>query len=595
MSLSPEYRTHTCGELRGAQAGTAVRLSGWLHNRRDLGGVLFLDLRDHYGLVQLVVAPGSSCHGLLSHLPKESVIRVDGAVARRDPATVNAAIETGEIEVRVEVCEVLSRAEALPFSVFPEQDTPEELRLQYRYLDLRRPRMHANVMLRTKVVAFIRDEMRRLGFTELATPILTNSSPEGARDFLVPSRLHPGQFYALPQAPQQFKQLFMVAGFDRYFQIAPCFRDEDSRADRSPGEFYQLDLEMSFVTQEDVFAVVETVLPNVFGAFAGSRAVTPAPFPRLTYAEAMVKFGTDKPDLRIPIEMRDATELLAGVIPFFGGKRVRALPAPGGASRPRSFFDGVVARATQAGADGLGYLAVKPGAGLSGPLAKFIPAELHGKVREQCGIGEGDAAFFYASADEDALHAIVAPLRRHIGEGLGLAEKDAFRFCWITDFPMYAKDPETRQIVFNHNPFSMPQGGMDALNAGDPLAVKAWQYDIVCNGIELSSGAIRNHRSDILYRAFEIAGYPKETVDEKFPALATAFKYGPPPHGGIAPGIDRIVMLLTGEENLRETIAFPLNQKAQDLLMGAPGRVTARQLKDLHIRIVEEPEPGAPK
>lgn len=589
MPPSHEFRTHTCGELRPAHAGQRVRLSGWLHNRRDLGGVLFLDIRDHYGVVQLVVAPEAACHETLSHLTKESVVRVDGEVARRDPSTVNAAIGTGEIEVRVDDCEILSRAEPLPFSVFPEQDTPEDLRLTYRYLDLRRPRMHANIVTRTKVIAHIREEMNRLGFNELATPILTSSSPEGARDFLVPSRLHPGRFYALPQAPQQFKQLFMVAGFDRYFQIAPCFRDEDSRADRSAGEFYQLDLEMSFVTQEDVFAVVEEVLPNVFRAFSGGKAVTPAPFPRYAYAEAMCKFGTDKPDLRVGVEMRDVTGLLSEVVPFFHGKKVRLLPAPGAAARPRSFFDGIVAKATEAGADGLGYISLKADGTVAGPLAKFIPEAVRPRLLEIGGLKQGDAAFFYAANDENALGAVLGPLRRHLGEVLGLLERDAFRFCWITDFPMYEKDPETGQIAFSHNPFSMPQGGMDALNGGDLLAVKAWQYDVVCNGFETASGAIRNHRSDILYRAFEIAGYPRDVVDEKFPALATAFKFGPPPHGGIAPGIDRIVMLLTGEQNLRETIAFPLNQKAEDLLMGAPGRVTDRQLRDLHIRIVEEP------
>ncbi len=595
MLASKEYRSHTCGELRADHAGTTVRLSGWLHNRRDLGGVLFLDLRDHYGLVQLVVPPDAPCHEVLTHLTKESVIRVDGAVTRRDAATVNKAIPTGEIEVRVTAAEVLTRAEPLPFSVYPEQETPEDLRLKYRYLDLRKSKMHANIMTRTKVITFIREQMRREGFTELNTPILTNSSPEGARDYLVPSRIYPGQFYALPQAPQQFKQLFMVAGFDRYFQIAPCFRDEDSRADRSPGEFYQLDIEMSFVTQEDVFAVLETVLPNVFNEFGGGKKVTGAPFPRHSFADTMLKFGTDKPDLRIPIEMRDVTGLLAPVIPFFKGKLVRALPAPGGAAQPRSFFDGVVAKATQEGADGLGYIALKPGAALSGPLAKFIPAELHPKVLEACGIKEGDAAFFYASAEEAGLHTVLAPLRKHVGEALGLAEKDCFRFCWITDFPMYEKDKETGQVAFSHNPFSMPQGGLEALNAGNPLAVKAFQYDIVCNGIELSSGAIRNHRPDILYRAFELAGYPPATVDEKFPALATAFKYGPPPHGGIAPGIDRIVMLLTGEDNIRETIAYPLNQKAQDLMMGAPSRATDKQLKELHLKVVEPvTKPGEP-
>jgi aspartyl-tRNA synthetase len=404
--------------------------------------------------------------------------------------------------------------------------------------------------------------------------------------------MHPGHFYALPQAPQQFKQLLMVSGFDRYFQIAPCFRDEDSRADRSPGEFYQLDLEMSFVTQEEVFAVVEAVLPPLFAEFGGGKPVTPAPFPRLAYADSMAKYGTDKPDLRLPLEMRDVTGILGGVVPFFAGKRVRALPAPGGAVKPRSFFDGVVAKATEAGAEALGWMALKTGAEPSGPMAKFIPPEPRAKLVAECGLKEGDAVFFYASEDEDKVNEILAPLRMHVGEALGLVDRGGFRFCWITDFPMYARDRETGQVVFNHNPFSMPQGGMEALNSADPLAIKAYQYDIVCNGVELSSGAIRNHRTDILYRAFEIAGYPPSQVDEKFPALAVAFKFGPPPHGGIAPGIDRMVMLLSGEDNLRETIAFPFNQKAQDLMMGAPGMVTPRQLKELSIRLAEPGKEG---
>jgi aspartyl-tRNA synthetase len=589
MYNSGKYRTHTCGELRPVHAGTTVRLSGWLHNRRDLGGLLFLDLRDHYGMVQLVVDPGVKCHEPLSHLTKESVIRVDGTVMMRDPSTVNRAIDTGEIEVKVSECEVLSACDPLPFSVFPEQDTPEELRLKHRYIDLRRDRMHKNIMTRTKIITFVREEMRKLGFAEFSTPVLTSSSPEGARDFLVPSRMHPGHFYALPQAPQQFKQLFMVSGFDRYFQIAPCFRDEDSRADRSPGEFYQLDLEMSFVTQEDVFAVLENLMPALFSAFGGGKPVTNVPFPRITYAETMVRYGTDKPDLRVPIEMRDVTDPLATMIPFFAGKTVRVLPAPGGGSQPRSFFDSVVARAVQEGAGGLGYINVKGKVDFAGPLAKFIPVEAREALCATCGIKEGDAAFFYADEDQANVSGILAPLRMFVGEKLGLFEKDCFRFCWIVDFPMFERDRETGKIAFSHNPFSMPQGGMEALNSGDPLKVLAYQYDIVCNGIELSSGAIRNHRTEILYKAFEIAGYAKDEVDEKFPALAVAFRYGPPPHGGIAPGIDRMIMLLEGEENLRETIAFPLDQKARDLMMGAPSRVTDRQLKDLGIKVVENP------
>jgi len=590
MYNSGKYRTHTLGELRPVHNGLTVRLSGWLHNRRDLGGLLFLDLRDHYGMVQLVVDPGTECHDPLSRLAKESVITVDGMVVMRASGTVNPAIGTGEIEVKVTGYEVLSVSDPLPFSVFPEQDTPEDLRLKHRYLDLRRARMHENIMTRTRIIASVREEMRKMGFNELHTPILTSSSPEGARDFLVPSRLHPGRFYALPQAPQQFKQLFMVSGFDRYFQIAPCFRDEDSRADRSPGEFYQLDLEMSFVTQEDVFAVIETLMPALFGAYGGGKPVTPAPFPRLTYAETMVKYGTDKPDLRVPIEMRDVTDPMAKTVPFFTGKTVRVLPAPGGGKQPRSFFDAVVARAVQEGAGGLGYINVKGKGDFAGPLAKFIPAEIREELCAAAGIGEGDAAFFYAGEDPGKVSGIMAPLRMFVGGKLGLFVKDCFRFCWVVDFPMYEMDPETGKIAFSHNPFSMPQGGLGALNSGDPLKVLAYQYDIVCNGIELSSGAIRNHRTEILYRAFEIAGYAKETVDEKFPALAVAFRYGPPPHGGIAPGIDRIVMLLEGVENLRETIAFPLDQKARDLMMGAPSRVTDRQLKDLGLKVVDEPK-----
>ncbi|MBW8271267.1 aspartate--tRNA ligase [Caldovatus aquaticus] len=596
------YRTHTCGALRASDAGTTARLSGWVHRKRDHGGLLFVDLRDHYGITQCVVAQGSPAFATLDQVRPESVVTVTGEVVRREPGTVNPKLPTGEIELRVREVAVLSAAEVLPFPVAGDAEYPEELRLRYRFLDLRRERPHRNIMLRSQVIASIRRRMIEAGFTEFQTPILTASSPEGARDYLVPSRLHPGTFYALPQAPQQFKQLIMVAGFDRYFQIAPCFRDEASRADRSPGEFYQLDFEMSFVTQEDVFAAIEPVLAGVFEEFADftgtRRAVTKPPFPRIPYEQAMLEFGTDKPDLRNPLRIRDVTAAFAGS--SFGlfariaaaGGAVRAIPAPGAAARPRSFFDGMNEWAREQGAAGLGYI-VFEGGEAKGPIARNLEAERIAAIREACGLGDGDAVFF-AAGRKDAAAKLAGQARIRLGQELGLCEKDAFRFCWVTDFPMYERNEETGLIEFSHNPFSMPQGGLEALNTKDPLEIKAYQYDIVCNGIELSSGAIRNHRPDIMLRAFEIAGYPPEEVERRFGGMLNAFRYGAPPHGGSAPGIDRIVMLLADEPNIREVILFPMNQQAQDLMMGAPAPVDEARLKELHIRLDLPPPKGAP-
>ena len=596
------YRTHTCGALRASDAGATARLSGWVHRKRDHGGLLFIDLRDHYGITQCVIAQGSPVFAAAEALRPESVITVTGEVVRREPGTVNPKLPTGEIELRVRELAIQSAAEVLPIQVAGEAEFPEELRLRYRFLDLRREKPHRNIMLRSAVIASIRRRMIEAGFTEFQTPILTASSPEGARDYLVPSRLHPGTFYALPQAPQQFKQLIMVAGFDRYFQIAPCFRDEASRADRSPGEFYQLDFEMSFVTQEDVFAAIEPVLAGVFEEFADftgtKRAVTPPPFPRIPYEQAMLEFGTDKPDLRNPIRIRDVTEAFAGG--SFGlfariaasGGVVRAIPAPGAAARPRSFFDGMNEWAREQGAGGLGYIVFGEGGEAKGPIARNLEADRARAIREICGLGDGDAVFFAAGRRDEAAK-LAGQARIRLGQELGLYEKDAYRFCWVTDFPMYERNEETGQIEFSHNPFSMPQGGLEALNTMDPLEIKAFQYDIVCNGIELSSGAIRNHRPDIMIRAFEIAGYTREQVEERFGGMLNAFRYGAPPHGGSAPGIDRIVMLLADEPNIREVILFPMNQQAEDLMMGAPAPVDPARLKELHLRLDLPPSKGA--
>jgi aspartyl-tRNA synthetase len=577
------YRTHTCGQLTKAEVGDQVRLSGWLHNRRDLGGLLFVDLRDHYGVVQLVIRHGSLVFEQLVRVPKETVIRVDGLVLTRRAANINPEISTGEIEVEVVDFEVLGTCTDLPFAIFPEESASEELRLTYRFLDLRRQRMHANVMLRARVVGTLRQKLDALGFTEFQTPILTSSSPEGARDFLVPSRRHPGKFFALPQAPQQFKQLLMVAGFDKYFQIAPCFRDEDSRADRSPGEFYQLDLEMSFVEQEEIFAVVERVFFELFQGLAPAWDVS-TPFPRIAYRDAILLYGTDKPDLRVPLRIVDVSRIFsASTFKAFSGKYVRAVSVPGIASRPRSFFEKIEQFALGQGAKGLAWLKVGDDLTVSGPVAKFV-----GDVRDQLLAATksvpGSAMFLYAADTVDAMNQVMAPVRVEVGRQAGLFDERAYRFCWIVDFPMYERTKDGR-IEFSHNPFSMPQGGLEALNTMNPLDVLAWQYDIVCNGVELSSGAIRNHRPEIMYRAFGIAGYSREDVEEKFGGMLRALSLGAPPHGGIAPGIDRIVMLLANEPNIRETIAFPLSQNAQDLMMGAPGMVSDKQLADVHIRV----------
>ncbi|WFB08558.1 aspartate--tRNA ligase [Streptomyces sp. LX-29] len=582
------YRSHTCGELRAADVDSDVRLSGWLHNRRDLGGILFIDLRDHHGLVQLVARPGTPANEALSHLTKETVVRVDGKVVSRGADNVNPELPTGEIEVEVTEVEVLGAAEPLPFTVFPEDGVNEERRLEYRFLDLRRERMHRNIMLRSAVIAAIRQKMTAQGFNEMATPILSATSPEGARDFLVPSRLHAGRFYALPQAPQQFKQLLMIAGFDRYFQIAPCFRDEDARADRSPGEFYQLDVEMSFVEQEDVFQVIEKVMTELFEEFGKGRHVT-SPFPRIPFREALLKYGSDKPDLRAKLELTDVTDVFAGSdFKAFAGKHVRALAVPDTADQPRKFFDGLGEFAVEHGAKGLAWVRVGEGlpdkAALTGPIAKFLTEDDVKALTERLGLAPGHAVFFGAG-EFDEVSKIMGAVRVEAARRAGHFEENVFRFCWIVDFPMFEKNEDTGQIEFSHNPFSMPQGGLEALQTKDPLDILAWQYDIVCNGVELSSGAIRNHEPDIMYKAFEIAGYSKDDVEREFGGMLRAFKFGAPPHGGIAPGVDRIVMLLADEPNIRETIAFPLNGNAQDLLMGAPSEVDEARLKELHLSI----------
>ena len=587
-SMHP-YRTHTCGELREEDTGTRVRLSGWIHRKRDHGNLLFLDLRDHYGLTQCVIDVTSPLFEQVEAPRVESVITVTGPVVARAPETVNPRLPTGRIEVRIEEFSVLSAADQVPLQVNSELDAGEEIRLRYRYLDLRRDKLHRNVLLRSQVVASIRRRMVEAGFTEFHTPILTASSPEGARDFLVPSRIHPGKFYALPQAPQQFKQLLMMAGFDRYFQIAPCFRDEDSRADRSPGEFYQLDVEMSFVTQDDVLAAVEPVLAGVFEEFGGGKTVTAPPFPRIPYDQAMLEYGSDKPDLRNPLLIGDVTEAFRGsnfgifARAVAGGAVVRAVPGPGAAGRPRSYFDKLNDWAREEGAAGLGYITFADGAA-KGPIAKNLEEQRVAAIRETTGVGDGDAVFFVCDRERAAAR-FAAVVRTRICDDLDLLEKGAFRFCWIVDYPMYEADEDSGEIGFSHNPFSMPQGGLAALESQDPLTVKAWQYDIVCNGVELSSGAIRNHLPEVMYKAFEIAGYDGTEVEEQFGGLLTAMKFGAPPHGGTAPGLDRIVMLLADEPNIREVIAFPMNQQAEDLLMGAPAPVKPERLRELHIRL----------
>ena len=582
------FRTHTCGALRSADVGNTVRLSGWVHRIRDHGGLLFIDLRDHYGITQIVADPDSPVFATVETLKPEWVVRVDGTVVARSEETVNPNLPTGEVEVRVKDLEILSESAELPLPVFGEPDYPEETRLRYRFLDLRRETLHANVMKRAEIISSIRERMRDAGFFEFQTPILTASSPEGARDYLVPSRVHPGKFYALPQAQQQFKQLIMMAGFDRYFQIAPCFRDEDARADRSPGEFYQLDLEMSFVTQEDIFDTVEPIIRGLFEDFGNGQPVTPK-FPRIAYKEAMHKYGTDKPDLRNPIEMEDVSEhfrgsgfkVFAGMLEKDANARVWAIPGKTGGSR--AVCDRLNSWAQGEGQPGLGYIFFRDGEG-AGPVAKNIGPERTEAIRTQLGLADGDAVFFVAGLPKDFVD-FAAKARTKIGEELKLIASGRFDFCWIVDFPMFEWNEDEKKIDFSHNPFSMPQGGLEALDTMEPEEVLAYQYDLVCNGVELSSGAIRNHKPEIMEKAFAIAGYPREELEARFGGMLRALQYGAPPHGGIAPGIDRMVMLLCGEENLREVVMFPMNQQAEDLLMGAPSDVSPEQLKELSIRI----------
>jgi len=583
------YRSHTCGQLRAADTGKTVRLSGWIHRKRDHGGLVFIDLRDNYGLTQLVFAPETPGFATVERLRAESVICVEGEVVARTPDTVNPNLPTGEIEVQAKGVDVLSEAAELPLPVFGEPDYPEEIRLKHRYLDLRRETLHRNILLRSQVIASIRRRMTDQGFNEFQTPILTASSPEGARDFLVPSRLHAGKFYALPQAPQQFKQLLMVAGFDRYFQIAPCFRDEDLRADRSL-EFYQLDVEMSFVTQDDIFAAIEPVMHGVFEEYGQGKPVTPYPFPRIPYREAIAKYGSDKPDLRNPIEMQDVSDHFRG-----GGfglfariledakNAVWAIPAPKGGSR--AFCDRMNSWAQGEGQPGLGYIFwSEDQGGWGGPIAKNLGAEKTDGLMRALGLGQGDAAFF-AAGDPKVFYKFAGAARTKVGTDLKLVDEDRFEFVWIVDFPMFEMNEESNHVDFSHNPFSMPQGEMEALQTKDPLDILAYQYDIVCNGYELCSGAVRNHRADVMIKAFEIAGYSQQVVEEQFGGMLNAFRYGAPPHGGLAPGIDRIVMLLAGESAIREVIAFPLNQQGQDLMMSAPSEVDERQLKELSLRL----------
>ena len=589
------YRTHTCGELNKDDVGSEVRLSGWVHRVRDHGGLLFIDLRDHYGITQCVIEPENAHFPTAEIVRSEWVIRVDGRIDARSSDTINANMPTGEVEVRISSLEVLSAARELPLPVFGEPEYPEDIRLTYRFLDLRRETIHGNIIKRAEIISSIRKRMTESGFFEFQTPILTASSPEGARDFLVPSRLHPGKFYALPQAPQQFKQLVMVSGFDRYFQIAPCFRDEDARADRSPGEFYQLDVEMSFVEQEDVFNAVEPVLRGLFEEFGNGKPVTQK-FPLIPFGQSMRKYGTDKPDLRNPIIMSDVSDyfrgsgfkIFASILDkhqggrdWFENAEVWAIPARSGGSR--AFCDRMNSWAQGEGQPGLGYIFFRDGEG-AGPIAKNLGQDATVKLRDELGLADGDAVFFVAGVPKDFAE-FAGRARTKAGEDLELLDKDQFSFCWIVDFPMFEWDEENKKVEFSHNPFSMPQGGLEALETKDPLEILAWQYDIVCNGVELSSGAIRNHLPEIMVKAFEIAGYDQSILEDKFGGMLRALQFGAPPHGGIAPGIDRIVMLLCGTENIREVTMFPMNQQAEDLLMGAPGEVSSEQLRDLHIRL----------
>ena len=585
------YRTHKCNELKISDVDKSVNLSGWVNRKRDHGGLLFIDLRDHYGLTQLVFDPDSKAFDIAEKITAETVIKISGKVVKRDDDTINSNLSTGEIEVYVDTLEVLSEAEELPLPVFGEPDYPEDIRLKYRFLDLRRETLHGNIVLRSKIIQSIRNRMIKNDFLEFQTPIMTASSPEGARDFLVPSRIHQGSFYALPQAPQQFKQILMASGFDKYFQIAPCFRDEDARADRSPGEFYQLDIEMSFVTQDDVLNTVEPILRDLFEEFSSNKRITKS-FPRIPYLESISKYATDKPDLRNPIEMSDVTDvfedsgfkIFSESIKKDDNVKVWGIPAKDGGSR--AFCDKMNSWAIKEGQPGLGYIFFKDGSG-SGPIAKNIGEEKTSAIKNKFNLSDNDAVFFICGIPKTFL-TFASSARDKIGNDLGLINEDSFEFCWIVDFPMYEFDEVNKKIDFSHNPFSMPQGGMDALESLNPLEIKAFQYDIVCNGVELSSGAIRNHKPEILLKAFEIAGYDQGEVEKRFGAMNNAFKYGTPPHGGIAPGIDRIVMLLSGSDNIREVIAFPMNQQAQDILMGAPSKVSNEQLNELGISINED-------
>ncbi len=580
-----EYRTHNCGEIRKENVGQRVKIAGWVHAVRNLGGLVFIHIRDQYGITQAVTSGDSELVDVVSHIPTESTVSVEGIVRSREEEVINKNMPTGEVEIVIEKIEVLGkRLKNLPFEINSDIESREDLRLQYRFLDLRNEKLRNNILLRSKIIQFLRAQMIERGFTEVQTPILTSSSPEGARDYLVPSRVHPGRFYALPQAPQQFKQLLMVSGIDKYFQIAPCFRDEDARADRAPGEFYQLDMEMAFATQEDVFAVMEKVMYDTFVTFS-SKKVSEYPFPRITYREAMLKYGSDKPDLRNPLIIQDVTEIFKNTeFNAFKNKIIRVIVVPGASNQTRKFFDDMVEFATEeCGAKGLAWIKVNQDGTYQGSIAKFITESQAKLLAEKTGLKPNDAVFFIAD-EKDKVSGIAGEVRKELGIRLDLLEKDVFKFCWIVDFPMYEISDEGK-LEFSHNPFSMPQGGIEALEKQDPLDILAYQYDIVCNGIELSSGAVRNHDPELMVKAFEIAGYSKEVIEEKFSALFNAFHYGAPPHAGIAPGVDRMIMLITDEPNIRSVIAFPMNSKAQDLLMGSPGRVTEEQLKEVHIKL----------